>query len=112
MADKVANARSLVADLAVAQTTGQTDEFWARFRGKDAIESRERQLWFYGSLANAFDARRVPPDLEFLRLEFRRAVGQLSEMAGRETWELWESGRASTQQTARNGFVAKRPAKS
>src|SRR5262249_38281666 len=73
LADKVANARSIVADLSVAKARGAEDGFWDRFRGPDVEEKRKRQLWFYDELAKGFEARKMPEELDSLRLELRRA---------------------------------------
>ena len=77
-ADKLANARSVLADLRVLE-----DELWSRFRG-----GKEGTLWYYRSLVSVFDIAgsspimgtpdRTRPVVE----ELDRVVGEIEKLAG------------------------------
>jgi (p)ppGpp synthase/HD superfamily hydrolase len=67
LADKLHNARSMVADL---RTVG--DDLWRRFTGTPA-----QQAWYYGSLLEIFRERDVSP----LVAEFEVAVAELQQRA-------------------------------
>jgi (p)ppGpp synthase/HD superfamily hydrolase len=68
LADKVHNARAILADY---REVGE--ELWARFRG-----SREESLWYYRELAEIFGRRRPGP----LADELRRTVDEIDALAG------------------------------
>ena len=78
VADKLANARSVLADLRVLK-----DELWSRFRG-----GKEGTLWYYRSLVSVFDIAgsspimgtpdRTRPVVE----ELDRVVGEIEGLAG------------------------------
>ncbi len=77
-ADKLANARSVLADLRVLK-----EELWARFRG-----GKDGTLWYYRSLVSVFDIAgsspimgtpdRTRPVVE----ELDRVVGEIEKLAG------------------------------
>lgn len=77
-ADKLANARSVLADLRVLK-----EELWARFRG-----GKDGTLWYYRSLVSVFDIAgsspimgtpdRTRPVVE----ELDRMVGEIEKLAG------------------------------
>ena len=77
-ADKLANARSVLADLRVLK-----EELWARFRG-----GKDGTLWYYRSLVSVFDIAgsspimgtpdRTRPVVE----ELHRVVGEIEKLAG------------------------------
>lgn len=68
LADKVHNARAILADY---REVGE--ELWSRFRG-----SREESLWYYRTLADLF-CRRRPGQLAD---ELRRTVGEIEALVG------------------------------
>lgn len=68
-ADKLHNARSILADLRV-----HGDELWSRFTG-----GREGTLWYYRALADAYAAADVDAIVE----ELYRVVSEIERLAGR-----------------------------
>lgn len=66
-ADKLHNARSIIADY---RTLG--DELWTRFRG-----GREGTLWYYRALIEQFDKRDAPPSMF---AELNRTVDELEAL--------------------------------
>ena len=66
LADKLHNSRSILSDY---RQTG--DALWQRFRGK-----KEGTLWYYRSLAKAFQKTGPEP----LATEFRSVVGELDRL--------------------------------
>jgi GTP pyrophosphokinase len=69
IADKLHNARSIVADL-----RERGESVWTRFRG-----GRDGTLWYYRSLLAAYRTLRVPPPL---LSALDAAVGELGTLAG------------------------------
>jgi hypothetical protein len=69
LADKLHNAGAILFDL---QVVG--DELWSRFAA-----GRDEVLWYYGALADAFEARDAGP----MAAELRRTVDAIGAVAGR-----------------------------
>jgi (p)ppGpp synthase/HD superfamily hydrolase len=67
IADKLHNARSMLADYRVLG-----DELWKRFNG-----TRDDELWYYGELVKAFQERLSHPLVQ----EFSRTIAELKRLA-------------------------------
>jgi hypothetical protein len=74
LADKVHNARSILADYRVLGA-----KLWQRFNAPSACN----QLWYYGELLQAYEQRHSELDLGLLD-DFRRTLGELELLLGRD----------------------------
>lgn len=85
LADKVHNAHQIVIDL-----RSDRGQFWQRFDKPSAPgTAKERQVWYYASLAHAFESAKNANGLRPWITELDHTVGEIEKMSGltRGSWE-------------------------
>lgn len=88
LADKINNAREILIDL-----SADREHFWDRFDKPDAPgTAKQRQLWYYGRLADAFSSAKHANGLGLWITKFNDTVSRIEASASvtRDAWEPFE----------------------